>query len=165
MIKELWMLVGLMFKTSPMEKEKVSLLGMKHIPFKGYKYLMWCGHMIYRDDMYDRRQKEWATDIFKIDTNHEQIHLMQAKVCGSWMKYYWLYLKEWVKGNPITNPASSAYYTSKFESEAYANETDLDYCKRYDGENLSKYIFKNRKDLYKQVGGTLDAWKKYVKSL
>ena len=40
MIKELWILAKMLFRSKPAEKEKVSLLGMKHIPFVGYKYLM-----------------------------------------------------------------------------------------------------------------------------
>lgn len=164
MIKELWILIKMLFQSRPQKKEKVSLLGMKHFPFVGYKYLMWCGYMIYRDDMYDRRQKEWATDIFKVDSNHEQIHLMQAKMCGSWIKYYIKYLWEYIRIGIIA-PMRANYYTSNYESEAYANEKDLNYCNNYDGSNLQKYSFKNRKKLYKQVGGTPEAWKAYVKSL
>ena len=165
MIKELWILAKMLFRSKPAEKEKVSLLGMKHIPFVGYKYLMWCGYMIYRDDMYDRRQKEWPTDIFKVDMNHEQIHLMQAKMCGSWIKYYWRYLCEWIKGGPLLNPASAAYYTIPFEAEAYANEHNFDYSINYNGANLVKYTFKERKKLYKELGGEPNAWKYFVKNL
>ena len=151
-------------KRQPKDIEKVSLLGMDNFPFRGYKYLMWCGKMIYRNDMYDRRQKEWPTDSFKISENHEQIHLEQAKVAGSWPKYYWRYLLEWLRGNPIIAPASSAYYTIPFEVEAYANEQDADYAKNYDGSNLEKYTLPNRKRLYKKVGGGI-IWRKYVKTL
>ena len=70
MIKELWVLVKLLFgKRQPKDIDKVSLMGMDHFPFVGYKYLMWCGKMIYRNDMYDRRQKEWPTDSFRISEN------------------------------------------------------------------------------------------------
>lgn len=165
MIKELFTLVKMLFGKKPGDIECVSLMNMKHFPFKGYSYLMWCGRMIYRDDMYDRRQKEWPTDKFKVSQNHETIHLMQAKICGSWVKYYWRYFIDWLKGNPLTHPSTSAYYTTKWESEAYANEENPDYCKNYDGSNLKKYTFKNRKKLYKSVGGTSKAWKAYIKSL
>ena len=167
MSKELWILVRMLFgKRQPKDVDKVSLMGMDHFPFRGYKYLMWCGKMIYRNDMYDRRQKEWPTDLFRVSENHEQIHLMQAKVAGSWAKYYWKYLCEWVKGNPIINPASSAYFTIPYEVEAYANEENFQYPKMYDGTNLSKYTLKNRKDLYKGIAdGKSSNWVKYLKTL
>ena len=165
MIKELWVLIKLLFgKRQPKDIDKVSLMGMDHFPFVGYKYLMWCGKMIYRNDMYDRRQKEWPTDSFRISENHEQIHLMQAKQCGSWLKYYWRYFIDWLKGNPIIAPASSAYYTTMYESEAYANEENMDYPKNYDGSNLGKYKFKNRKKLYREVGRA-SGWKNFVESI
>lgn len=165
MLKELFILIKMLFGKKPGDIENVCLMNMKHFPFKGYAYLMWCGKMIYRDDMYDRRQKEWPTDKFKVSKNHEQIHLMQAKMCGSWVKYYWRYFIDWLKGNPLIYPASSAYYTTKYESEAYANEENMNYCKNYDGSNLQKYTFKGRKELYKKVGGTSKDWKAYVKTL
>lgn len=165
MFRELWILIKMLFCTKPCNINNVSLMNMKHFPFKGYKYLMWCGKMIYRDDMYDRRQKEWATDLFLVDKNHEQIHLMQAKKCGSWVKYYWRYFVEWLKGNPIIKPSSSAYYTIPYECEAYANEANINYCVGYDGNNLTKYRFKNRKQLYKKLGGTSAKWKEYIKNL
>lgn len=165
MLKELFILIKLLFGKKPGDIENVCLMNMKHFPFKGYSYLMWCGKMIYRDDMYDRRQKEWPTDKFKVSKNHETIHLMQAKMCGSWMKYYWRYFIEWLKGNPIIAPSTSAYYTIPYESEAYANEENMDYCKSYDGSNLKKYTFKGRKKLYKKAGGTSKDWKAYIKTL
>ena len=165
MLKELFILIKMLFGKKPGDIENVCLMNMKHFPFKGYAYLMWCGKMIYRDDMYDRRQKEWPTDKFKVSKNHEQIHLMQAKMCGSWVKYYWRYFVEWLKGTPIIAPASSAYYTIPYECEAYANEQDMNYCKNYDVSNLQKYTFKGRKKLYKKVGGSSKDWKAYVKKL
>lgn len=165
MLKELWILAKMLFKSKPSEINEVTLKGMNHIPFKGYKYIMWCGRIIYRNDAYEKRRKEWITKQYKIDKNHETIHLMQAKICGSWLKYYWRYLCEWVKGGPIMAPASAAYYTIPFEAEAYANEENMDYAKTYNGSNLGKYAFKNRKKLYKNVGGTPAKWKAYVKTL
>lgn len=165
MFKELWQLIKMLFGKRPGEIDDVELIGMNHFPFTGYKYLMWCGKMIYRNDALERRRKEWDTYGYRVSKNHETIHLMQARMCGSWIKYYWRYFCDWVKGGIIMAPVSSAYYTTKYESEAYANEEDFEYCNNYDGSNLSKYIFKNRKKLYKQIGGTSKDWKKYVKSL
>lgn len=163
MIKELWILIKMLFGQKPNDIENVSLMGMNHFPFKGYSYLMWCGKMIYRNDMYDRRQKEWATDAYLITRNHELIHLAQARVCGSWFKYYWRYFIEWLKGNPIINPASSAYYTIPFEMEAYANEKDMNYGKIYDGSNLKNYDIKNRKSTFRLHGK--EGWRAFIEQL
>ena len=163
MIKELFILIKMLFGKEPKDIEGVTLMGMNHFPFRGYAYIMWCGKMIYRNDMYDRRQKEWPTDAHRISKNHELIHLAQAKRCGSWAKYYWAYFKEWLKGNPIINPASSAYLTIPFEVEAYANEEDPEYWKHYDGNNLPKYTLSNRKKLYREIGR--ENWINYIKNL
>jgi hypothetical protein len=173
MIKELFTFIKLLFKTSPKSIENVELLGMKHFPFKGYKYLMWCGKIIYRKDMEDKRKKEWGTSAFKKDFNHETIHLNQAKRSGSWIKYYWQYFIEWLKGNPIIAPASSAYYTNPFEMEAYANEDKPEYPEgmiiyedNYSTLEFTKYIIKNgRKKVYKNAGGTPRDWKEYIKHI
>lgn len=173
MLKEVWKLIKLLFSSNPMDISEVELLCMDNIPFKGYKYLMWCGKMIYRNDMIERIQDEWETSSFEVDKNHETIHLNQAKRSGSWIRYYWQYFKEWLKGGIIIAPASSAYYTNPFEMEAYANEENLEYPEgmilyedNYSTGEFGKYIIKNgRKKLYKQAGGTVEKWKKYIKTL
>lgn len=165
MIKELFVLVKMLFNDKPSNIKETVLMGMNHFPFKGYSYMMWCGKMIYRNDKYERRKQEWDTDCFKVTRNHENIHLLQAKMCGSWIKYYYKYLIEWLRGNPILHPSSSAYMTIPWECEAYANEENMEYCKNYNGSNVKKYTFKGRKKLYRQVGGTSSDWKAYVKSL
>lgn len=123
MIKEIWILARMLFKNNPCDVSEVKLLGTNHIPFKGYAYIMWCGNMIYRNDMFEKRQKEWMTVKFEIQKRHETIHLLQAKSCGSWVKYYWKYLCEWIKGNPIMAPASSAY--KAITDEAARRETAI----------------------------------------
>lgn len=158
MIKELWILIKMLFRSNPsdMVGKDLEVVEFKHFPFKGYKAMSWCGRIIHR---------EGSSQVSETTLNHEKIHLMQAMMCGSWLNYYWRYFVEWIKGNPIINPSSSAYMTIPFECEAYANETDKGYCKDYDGSNLGKYTFKKRKKLYKQVGGTSAAWKQYVKTI
>ena len=156
MLKELFELIRLLFSSNPKDIEEMKVKNMKHFPFKGYKAMAWCGTIIHR---------EGASKVNDITINHETIHLMQAKMCGSWVKYYWRYFIDWLKGNPLIYPASSAYYTTKYESEAYANEENMNYCKNYDGSNLQKYTFKDRKKIYKKVGGTSKDWKAYVKTL
>lgn len=173
MIRDLYTLVRILFKSKPTDIKEVKLLGMDNIPFKGYKYLMWCGKMIYRKDMEEKRKKEWKTPAFKRDLNHETIHLNQAKRSGSWVKYYWQYFIEWVKGGIIMAPVSAAYYTNPFEMEAYANEDKPEYPEgmiiyedNYSTSEFTKYIIKNgRKKVYKNAGGTPRDWKEYIKHI
>lgn len=173
MLKELCVLINLLFKTNPTDIKEIELLGMNNFPFKGYKYLMWCGKMIYRKDMEEKRKKEWKTTTFLVSKTHETIHLNQAKRSGSWIKYYWQYLMEWLKGNPIIAPASSAYYTNPFEMEAYANENKPEYPEgmviyedNYSTLEFTKYIIKNdRKKVYKNAGGISRDWKEYIKHI
>ena len=149
---ELFTLIKMLF--TPI-KSDIQMVKMKHFPFKGYKYMMWCGNIIYRDDKYK--------DMSKISLNHETIHLCQAKIKGSWIKYYWSYFIEWMKGNPIIHPSSSAYYTIPYEMEAYAYQDNPDYVNNYDGSNLVYFKISNRKRVYKDAGGTPRAWKAYIK--
>lgn len=146
----------MLFGSKPCDIEGMGIVEMDYFPFKGYKAMSWCGRIIHR--------RETSAVEEKIIT-HETIHLMQAKMYGSWWKYYMRYLWEWLKGNPVIHPASSAYYTIPYECEAYANEENADYMRDYDGSNLPKYTFKKRKKLYKSVGGNASSWKQYVKSL
>ena len=120
MLKELFELIRLLFSSNPKDIEEMKVKNMKHFPFKGYKAMAWCGTIIHR---------EGASKVNDITINHETIHLKQAKMCGSGVKYYWRYFIDWLKGNPLIYPASSAYYTTKYESEAYANEENMSYCK------------------------------------
>ena len=131
-----------------------------------HRFMMWCGRMIYRAENKENIDRYMQTYAGKESMTHETIHLRQAQVIGSWVKYYWRYFVEWIKGNPICHPASSAYYTIKYEMEAYANEGNPDYPVNYDGNNLSRYKIKSgRKKLYKSVGGTSKAWKTYIRTL
>ena len=153
---ELIELIKMLFKSLPKDIDKPILKGMKHFPFKGYKYMMWCGYIIYRGDI--------EPTISSTSMTHETIHLRQAQIKGSWVKYYWSYLIEWIKSNPIINPSSSAYYTIPYEMEAYANEENSNYINNYDGSHLIRYKIKDRKKTYKSKGGTSLSWKKYLKS-
>ena len=121
MIKELLILIKLLFKSNPRDiKGSVEVLDMKHFPFKGYKAMSWCGYIINRIG---------TGDIDNKTITHETIHLNQAKKSGSQIKYYWQYLIEWLKSNPIIAPVSSAYYTNPFEMESYINKDNFDYPK------------------------------------
>lgn len=173
MIKDILKLIKLLMSSTPKDIKKVELLGMDNIPFKGYSYIMWCGKIIYRNDTKHKREKEWANPAFQVTLNHETIHLNQAKKSGSWIKYYWQYFIEWLKGNPIISPAISAYYTNPFEMEAYANENKLEYPEgmiiyedNYSTLEFNKYIINsNRKKVYNNAGGTPRDWKDYIKHI
>lgn len=155
-IKELFNLIAMLFKSNPDKVDRLEIVKFKYFPFKGYSAMSWCGNIITRD----------PDKISEITINHEKIHLYQAKLLGSWFKYYLKYVWEWLKGNPTDYPAISAYYTIPFEVEAYANETDFNYCDDYDGKNLlERYTLEHRKKLYNSVGGLVSDWKKYIKKL
>ena len=165
MFKELITLIKLLFESSPKDfKGSAEVLDMKHFPFKGYKAMSWCGYIIHRIG---------TSDIDNKTIIHETIHLNQAKRSGSWIKYYWQYFIEWLKGNPIIAPSSSAYYTNPFEMEAYANEDKPEYPEgmiiyedNYSTLEFTKYIIKNgRKKVYKNAGGTPRDWKEYIKHI
>lgn len=162
MIKELWILVKLLFSSSPSDIKELELLEMKHFPFSGYKFMSWCGRMIYRESNKDRIQREIGTSKFETSKIHETIHLRQAQVEGSWVKYYLKYFWEWLKGNPIISPASSAYKTIPYEIQAYANEDNPDYINNFPADDLSRYTLKNRKKVYREHR---DEWRKFIKSL
>lgn len=110
-MKELWQLIKMLFSSKPGDFDTPRLLSMKHYPFKGYRFMMWCGRMIYRIENKENIEKYMQTYAGKESMTHETIHLRQAQAVGSWVKYYWRYFVEWIKGNPICHPASSAYYT------------------------------------------------------
>lgn len=152
MIKELWLLIKLLF--SPLT-EQIEILKMKHFPFKGYSAMSWCGKIITRKD-----------NVSDKVINHERIHLEQAlelaklEKSNTWLSYYWQYLKYWIKGNPVIAPAMSAYYTIPFEMEAYGNEDNFDYhvteC------SWKRYEIEDRKQTYRDNKYN---WKEYCKNL
>lgn len=160
--KELWWMVKVLFSGDPNEVNELQLKETANFPFEGYSYMMWCGYMVYRDSKADYIKEYINSEKFKKSYNHENIHLCQAQVKGSWWKYYLTYLWEWIKGGPIMNPASSAYYTIPFEMEAYGNEHDFTYCDNYDGSNLYKYDIDHRKSTYKEHR---DNWREFCASL
>lgn len=86
----------------------------------------------------------------------------EAKDKKRWISYYWSYVWEWIKGNPIIYPASSAYYTIPYEMEAYANDDNFDYLKTRKPEDLDKYKIKDRKKTYK---ANKKNWKQYLKTI
>lgn len=151
MIKELWTLAKMLFHRTG-DSTKVEVLLFKHFPFEGYKYMMWCGKII-------TTKQEYLTPS-EVSLNHERIHLLQAQMYSHWYKYYLHYVKGWIKGNPISHPAQSAYYTIPEEMEAYGNEHRSGYVPTK--ESLKKYTIENRKNTYAEHRNN---WRKYCKSL
>lgn len=127
MIKELFQLIKMIFQPIP-QGETVGTIIMKHFPFPGFSAMMWCGHIIVRE--------EYKESITGTTLNHENIHLCQAKLHGSWWKYYLSYLWNWAKHNPFSK---SAYFLNKYEGEAFANQSNIGYIRNYTGKNLYKY--------------------------
>lgn len=158
MIKEFWQLIKMLFSARPSDYmyKELEVVEMKNFPFKGFKSMSWCGKIIHRVG---------SSSVDEKTKNHEKIHVAQAMLCNdSWVRYYLAYFWEWIR-HGILAPISANYYVSKFESEAYANDDDFKYCTNYDGKNIVKYKIKNAKRLYKQLGGTPNAWKQYIKTI
>ena len=125
---------------------------MKHIPFKGYKYMMWCANIIYRESRpYDANMDDESK-------NHETIHLYQAKDKGSWFKYYKSYAWQWMKN--IFTKRNGAYYINKYEVEAYAKEKDLTYLERRKPNNVE--LFKIDKKEFTKFSNTYQ-FKEYIR--
>ena len=117
MIKELYTLIKMLFNSKPSDFDKVEWMQMQYFPFKRCPCMMWCGRLIVRSG----EEVQISAEVI----NHENIHLAQAKVCGSWVKYYWSYFIEWLK---------NGYRNSPYESEAYENETDFNYLKKQNND-------------------------------
>lgn len=101
-MKELWQLIKMLFSSKPGDFDTPELLAMKHYPFKGYRFMMWCGRMIYRAENKENIDRYMQTYAGKESLTHETIHLRQAQVIGSWVKYYWRYFVEWIKGKTLS---------------------------------------------------------------
>ena len=149
-IKEFFTLVKMLFKLIN-KNDAVTVKMMEHFPFKGYSAMMWCGTIIVRE--------EYAQFVDSLCLNHERIHLEQAKIKGSWIRYYIAYLWNWAKHNPF---APSSYYLNKYEGEAYANEHKDSYFMNYDGRNLDKYDLGRK---YWRLYPSATQYKNYIKTI
>lgn len=168
MIKELWILVKMLFSSKPSEciGEPMEVIMMKHFPFVTYNFMSWCGKVIVREEFDDIIHDFLVTDDGYRVLNHEYGHVVQADSLhgDNWLSFYLSYYWNWIK-HGLMNPLSANYYINKYEAEAYANEENPDYWKNYNKDSIKKYTFKNPKTLYRKVGGTPEKWKAYVKSL
>lgn len=150
MLKEIWTLICLLFHRT--RDGAVEVLLFKHFPWRGYSMMMWCGKLITRQEKYLTPSEETL--------QHEKIHLQQAQMFSHWWKYYAAYVWDWLRGNPLRHPAQSAYYTTKYEMQAYGNQHRKAY--KVTRENLERYAIKHRKRTYKEHR---HEWRKYCKGL
>ena len=154
--KEIWTFVKLLFTKQDKTKTELEPWGVKYILGSGYKYMTWCGRVMYH------LSKPEDANLNEVDKNHETIHLMQAFDCDSWTKYYWNYVIDWIKGNPFSK---KAYYVNKHEVEAYAKEEDLGYLARRPKGNVEKFKLENRSEAWKQGRKSSYFFKIYIKNL
>lgn len=167
MLSELWLLIKLLFisKPSDVKSEDLEIIVMKHFPFQGFRYMSWCGKIITRHEKKEVIDRFLNTESGYWSKIHEYGHAVQAisEHGDNWIRFYLSYYWHWLLENPILAPASSAYYTNRYEVEAYAQERNLSYWQNYTRENLrGKYTLRNGKKLYREHR---DYWKDYVKTL
>lgn len=170
MFNELLILAKLLFKSKPSEMlgKDLEVIIMKHFPFNGYRFMSWCGKIIIRSEKKDIINRFLITKAGHISITHEYGHMIQAESehGDNWIRYYIAYLWHWLKHCPWIAPSSACYYLNRYECEAYAQESNLDYWRNYNRKNLRNiYTIPDAKEKWKELGGTSLQWKEYVKSL
>ena len=147
--KEYWTLVKVFFTKV---KDTLTHCEMKHVLWKGYSAMMWCGLLITRPNYY----------VFKKTKTHEGIHLQQAKQKGSWFSYYLSYLGEYLWNLLfLWMGADGAYYSISYEMQAYGNEDREDY--KVTKENMKLYkIKKDKKKIWREYKRM---WKSYCRKI
>lgn len=168
MIRELWLLIKMLFASKPsdiLKMEHLEIVVMRNFPFSGYRYMMWCGKIVTRSEKKAVIERFMTTAAGKRSEMHEYGHALQAESehGDNWLRYYINYYWHWLRGNPLVHPGRSAYYTNRYEIEAYGNEHRPEYWVNYNRANLrGKYTIKRRKATYREHR---DHWKEYCKSL
>ena len=169
MIKELLKLVQLLFKSRPSDVIKLpdlEVIYMRHFPFTGYRYMMWCGKVICRPEEGDVMKRFFSMIAGQRSKTHEYGHVLQAESehGDNWLRYYLSYLWHWFRHNPF---APSAYYFNRYEVEAYAQDENPDYWIDYSRDNLrGKYNIKHARKIFReQCNCSIYEWKKYIKTL
>ena len=88
------------------------------IPFEGYIAINLFGILFVREEV-----------IIDAETlNHESIHTAQMKEL-LYIGFYIWYGIEWIIRLIIDKDSITAYYNIRFEKEAYAHESDINYLK------------------------------------
>lgn len=171
MIKELWILIKMLFTEKPsdmLKRNDLELVVMNHFPFKTHRYMMWCGKVICRPNKQPLMRRFLSSIASKNSVTHEYGHGRQAESehGDNYPRYYLNYFWHWIKHCPWMAPSSACYYLNRYEVEAYAQEDNPDYWMYYHRGNLrGKYSIKNAKKIWKELGGTSKAWKAYIKTL
>lgn len=132
----------------------LKIISNKIIPFGNYVAITMFGKVFTRKSMKDLT-KYLESTAGKVMVRHESIHVLQAKDCKSWIKFYWLYLWYFFKMLFRYFRWSWAYRTIPFEIEAYKYQSDIN---PHTETNWREFIMSNkeRKQYY------ID---KYVKKL
>jgi hypothetical protein len=157
MIKETWLLFKLLFTKF---RDSLEILVLKHYPFSGYIAMSWCGNLVCREKNVERIKGNEDT------LRHETIHLYQAKTgFKSWIGFYLSCLWNTLSGAIYGFSWDFGYYTSKYESEAYANENRPEYIENYTKDSIKKYNFSlsQRKKMWKECSGSRWKWKEMIK--
>ena len=153
--KEIWTFIQLFFTGMDKSKTELEPWGVKYILSGKYKYMCWCGRVLFH------LEKPEEGILVGEDKNHETLHLIQAHDSGSWIKYYWGYLIEWLKGGGPFSKKS--YYVGKYEVEAYAKEGDDTYISRRPAGNVDKFILKDKTQEWKNGRKSSYFFKLYIK--
>lgn len=170
MIKEIFQLGKMLFLSRPSDifGKDLELVVMDNFPFKGYRFMCWCGKIILRKDRVDIINRFLQTEAGKISIRHEKGHALQAisEHGDNWTRYYFSYFWHWIKHCPWIAPSSACYFFNRYEVECYAKEADKDYWENYSRNNLRTiFTLKKPRKKWKELGSTSAAWKTYVKSL
>ena len=173
MIKELWILIKLLFSSKPSEvraKGKLEVMVMEHFPFGKFTYMSWCGKIITKSSQKDVVLRFLSLLPGQTVKTHEFGHCVQAETehGDNWVRYYLSYFWQWIKHNPLIAPASACYYVNRYEVEAYAQEENPAYWVNYTRKNLrGVYSIPNAKKLFKDLGcvSKPSIWKSYVKTI
>lgn len=107
--------------------------GLKHHPnffllLPGFRAITLFGHVFYRMAK-DALKKYLETYSGKVTSNHERIHVLQAKSFKlGYFSFYCRYLAEWIRNLFVYGcKDNKAYDNISFEREAYANQYDFEY--------------------------------------
>jgi len=94
----------------------------KFIPLKGFSAINLFGTIYARSECKPLPERT---------INHENIHTAQAKDCGSWLMFYFVYLDYWIRFGYRNNP---------FEREAYDNDFKPRYLSQRGKFAWKKYL-------------------------
>ncbi len=171
MLKELWILIKMLFTEKPsdmLKRNDLEVVVMNHFPFSDFRYMMWCGKVICRPTKQAVIHRFLSMMAGVRSCTHEHGHGIQAESehGDNYIRYYLNYYWHWFKHIFSFVPFSACYYVNRYEVEAYAQEDNPEYWKNYNRANLrGKYSIKDARRKWKELGSKSSAWKAYVKTL